>query len=140
MTKAFSSEVDTGSRKDNASRPNDRAPFRFHRNGKGSSLLRSRSAWITIAIAVAVLLNAGWHRYAGARMLADAGLATSKAPENVIVDLNVAPEQFHMSRLQALGTMVGAQGRSVSLRGVSPDSLAAIATRSWVANVRRMAN
>ena len=105
-----------------------------------TSLFRSRSAWITIAIAVAVLLNTAWHRYAGARMLADGGLATGKAPENVIVDLNVAPEQFHMSRLQALGTMVGAQGRSISLRGVSPDHLDTIAMQSWVANIRRMAN
>src|SRR5258707_8485529 len=34
---AFSSEVDTGSREENASKQNDRAPFRFNRNGKGSS-------------------------------------------------------------------------------------------------------
>jgi putative spermidine/putrescine transport system permease protein len=35
--RAFSSEVDTGSRKENASRQGARAPFRFNRNGKGSS-------------------------------------------------------------------------------------------------------
>src|SRR6266496_6668508 len=35
--RAFSSEVDTGSREENASKQNDRAPFRFNRNGKGSS-------------------------------------------------------------------------------------------------------
>ncbi|RXG88833.1 hypothetical protein EAS62_32190 [Bradyrhizobium zhanjiangense] len=35
-TKAFSSEVDTGSRQENASKQESRAPFRFHRNGKGS--------------------------------------------------------------------------------------------------------
>src|SRR3954465_912422 len=34
--RAFSSEVDTGSREENASKQKDRAPFRFHRNGKGS--------------------------------------------------------------------------------------------------------
>ncbi|MBU6458845.1 MAG: hypothetical protein KGQ48_15115, partial [Bradyrhizobium sp.] len=28
--------VDTGSRKENASKQESRAPFRFHRNGKGS--------------------------------------------------------------------------------------------------------
>jgi hypothetical protein len=37
-TRAFSSEVDTGSREENASKQKDRAPFRFHRNGKGSAL------------------------------------------------------------------------------------------------------
>src|SRR6185295_15415162 len=34
--RAFSSEVDTGSRQENASNQESRAPFRFHRNGKGS--------------------------------------------------------------------------------------------------------
>jgi hypothetical protein len=33
---AFSSEVDTGSREENASNKEHRPPFRFHRNGKGS--------------------------------------------------------------------------------------------------------
>jgi DNA-binding transcriptional LysR family regulator len=35
-TGAFSSEVDTGSRQENASKQEPRAPFRLHRNGKGS--------------------------------------------------------------------------------------------------------
>ncbi|MVT66830.1 hypothetical protein GPL21_17160 [Bradyrhizobium pachyrhizi] len=35
---AFLSEVDTGSREENASKQGSRAPFRFHRNGKGSSV------------------------------------------------------------------------------------------------------
>src|SRR5581483_797228 len=35
-TKASSSEVDTGSRKENDSKQESRAPFRFNRNGKGS--------------------------------------------------------------------------------------------------------
>jgi hypothetical protein len=34
---AFSGEVDTGSREENASKQESRAPFRFSRNGKGSS-------------------------------------------------------------------------------------------------------
>jgi hypothetical protein len=35
--RAFSSEVDTGSRQENASNQESGAPFRFNRNGKGSS-------------------------------------------------------------------------------------------------------
>ncbi|UGY01487.1 UPF0280 family protein [Bradyrhizobium quebecense] len=38
MSRTFSSEVDTGSRKENASKQESRAPFRFHRNGKGPRL------------------------------------------------------------------------------------------------------
>ena len=36
-SRAFSSEVGTGSRQENASKQKTRAPFRFHRNGIGSS-------------------------------------------------------------------------------------------------------
>ncbi|MEH2668345.1 hypothetical protein DXU07_02565 [Bradyrhizobium elkanii] len=36
-TKAFSSEVGTGSREESASKLESGAPSRFHRNGKGSS-------------------------------------------------------------------------------------------------------
>src|SRR6202035_4515463 len=35
-SRAFSSEVETGSRQENASNQESRAPFRFNRNGKGS--------------------------------------------------------------------------------------------------------
>src|SRR5882757_4254877 len=39
--RAFSSEVDTGSRQENASKQESGAPFRFHRNGKGSRNLQT---------------------------------------------------------------------------------------------------
>src|SRR6266576_3157219 len=39
-SKAFSSEVETGSRQENASNQESRAPFRFYRNGKGSRIWR----------------------------------------------------------------------------------------------------
>ncbi|THD54798.1 MAG: hypothetical protein E8A46_07970 [Bradyrhizobium sp.] len=38
QSKAFSSEVETGSRRENASNQESRAPFRFNRNGKGSRI------------------------------------------------------------------------------------------------------
>jgi tripartite-type tricarboxylate transporter receptor subunit TctC len=47
--RAFSSEVETGSRQVNASNQQSRAPFRFRRNGKGSG------AWAAIAIVMALL-------------------------------------------------------------------------------------
>ncbi|QDW39203.1 hypothetical protein FFI89_019870 [Bradyrhizobium sp. KBS0727] len=54
QARAFSSEVETGSRQENASNQKSRAPFRFHRNGalgaafcqspaSGRSLARPRS-------------------------------------------------------------------------------------------------
>ena len=44
FTRAFSSEVDTGSREENASKQETRAPFRFNRNGKGSRKLTQWAA------------------------------------------------------------------------------------------------
>ncbi|HMI12159.1 MAG TPA: hypothetical protein VK567_11280, partial [Bradyrhizobium sp.] len=41
--RAFSSEVETGSRQENASNRESRAPFRFYRNGKDSSIGRTMS-------------------------------------------------------------------------------------------------
>jgi hypothetical protein len=52
--KAFSSEVETGSRQENASKQESRAPFRFHRNGKGSGAgtpdprLHSGTGWFYV--------------------------------------------------------------------------------------------
>ena len=40
MTKAFSSEVDPGSRQENASNQESGAPFRSHRSGKSEPTLR----------------------------------------------------------------------------------------------------
>src|SRR5258708_30387259 len=47
---AFSSEVDTGSRQENASNLESRAPFRFHRNGNGSSRGRHRPRYQPAAL------------------------------------------------------------------------------------------
>ncbi|OYU63284.1 MAG: hypothetical protein CFE30_06165 [Bradyrhizobium sp. PARBB1] len=50
-TKAFSSEVDTGSREENASKQESRAPFRFNRNGIGSRFFEAIPAqkWLPIS-------------------------------------------------------------------------------------------
>ncbi|MBA4033379.1 MAG: hypothetical protein C0480_02075 [Bradyrhizobium sp.] len=39
--RAFSSEVETGSREENASKQESRVPFRCNRKGKGSSIRRN---------------------------------------------------------------------------------------------------
>jgi hypothetical protein len=50
------SEVDTGSRQENASNQESRAPFRFNRNGKGSSsLLKNPKNWAFVLSRVALL-------------------------------------------------------------------------------------
>jgi len=75
MDKAFSSEVGTGSREENASKQKTRAPFRFHRNGKGSSRNSTmrpsgRPAWrlvrLTAVLAVIMMAAAGGQASAAA--------------------------------------------------------------------------
>jgi hypothetical protein len=53
--RAFSSEVDPGSREENASKEESRVPFRFNRNGKGSR--EGRSGWVHCRLFVAVHLT-----------------------------------------------------------------------------------
>src|SRR5256885_9813702 len=70
-TRAFSSEVDTGSREENASKQKDRAPFRFNRNGKGSSQVLP----LEIILLVEVIADLHQHRDAfGIAGLCDGGL------------------------------------------------------------------
>src|SRR6202051_2373650 len=56
--RAFSSEVETGSRQENASNQESRAPFRFNRNGKGSSTL-SRAGLVLIIVTLPAAALAG---------------------------------------------------------------------------------
>ncbi|MVT68151.1 hypothetical protein GPL21_23925 [Bradyrhizobium pachyrhizi] len=48
VARAFSSEVDAGSREENASKQESRASFRFHRNGKR---LQGAADWALISLA-----------------------------------------------------------------------------------------
>src|ERR1700692_380534 len=56
--RAFSSEVETGSRQENASNQESRAPFRFNRNGKGSSTL-SRAGLVLMILTLPAAALAG---------------------------------------------------------------------------------
>ncbi|QOZ34216.1 hypothetical protein XH92_23235 [Bradyrhizobium sp. CCBAU 53421] len=67
--RALSSEVETGSRKENASKRDSRAPFRFHRNGNGSSRpsatsLRHDATLASICSQILVLRVSGMTRRA----------------------------------------------------------------------------
>jgi hypothetical protein len=102
------------------------------------ALLRSPLLWINLAIATVLLGNPVWRELQARDKLQGAGLAVVASRVDISVDLGVTPEQFHMSRLQKWGTMVGAQERSVRLRGVSSDNLQQIARQSWVQGIRRL--
>jgi hypothetical protein len=54
LSRAFSSEVDTGSREENASKQESRAPFRFNRNGKGSGIRPALGLALALASGLAL--------------------------------------------------------------------------------------
>src|SRR3954463_4609466 len=57
ISRAFSSEVGTGSRQENASNLKSRAPFRFHRNGNGSSVFGGLRRRPLTALCVGLLIS-----------------------------------------------------------------------------------
>jgi hypothetical protein len=101
-------------------------------------LLRSRTSIVSFLILVLAAANAVWRASEANRLIVEAGLGAMTGPQAIVVELSVSPEQFHMSRLQARGTMVGADEGGVRLRGVSVESVRAIAEQSWVARLRRL--
>ncbi len=76
----------------------------------------------------------------GRRKIESAGLSIGAPRHDLAVLLSVAPEQFHMHRLQKWGVMVGAQGRLVRLRNVPDDQLSTLASQPWVARLSPLAN
>ncbi|MBR0718572.1 HupE/UreJ family protein [Bradyrhizobium liaoningense] len=103
MAGAFSSEVDTGSRQENASRQESRAPFRYHRNGKGSSSksgqlgLTSKWPWI-VAFSFGLLHGLGF-----ASALTDIGLPHGDIPL-ALLSFNVGVE---IGQLIFIGGVLG---------------------------------
>ena len=69
--RAFSSEVETGSRQENASNQESRAPFRFYRNGKGSSAPITRRGFIGGALLAGIGGKAFAQGFAGLGESAD---------------------------------------------------------------------
>lgn len=99
-------------------------------------VLFSRALWITALLLAGIFGNSLWRSFDGRSKLRAGNLDEPGPSENIMVTLSVRPEQFHMSRLQEWGTMVGAEGQTVRLRSVAPANLERIASRSWVKAVQ----
>ena len=97
--------------------------------------LRIPAVVVTVGLAAGVGTIELKRSIDGGRKIASSGLSISAPRHDLAVLLSVAPEQFHMHRLQKWGVMVGAQGRVVRLRSVPGDQLATLARQSWVAGL-----
>src|SRR5260370_38927433 len=73
QARAFSSEVETGSRRENASNQESRAPFRCDRNGNGSGAAgRRRPSPAALEPGAEALVGRALRRFAGRARWADA--------------------------------------------------------------------
>jgi hypothetical protein len=89
------------------------------------------------------LLLIGWLAFmlgtdaAGARKLQAGGLAGITTPVAVVVTLDFVPEEFHMTRLQEAGRLLGVDGRTVRLADVTPGAVTDLAHEYWISAIRR---
>ncbi len=62
-------------------------------------------------------------------------LATDKTRINIQVETLFAPEAFHMSVYQELGSMRGSEGTITTLHRVKPADIHLLARKYWVARI-----
>jgi hypothetical protein len=96
-----------------------------------------RPAIFTALLLVGWLAYTAWCDLAGERKLEAGGLAGVTAPVSVDITLAFAPEEFHMTRLQQAGRLLGVEGRTVRLGDVSRGAATALAREYWVRAIRR---
>lgn len=109
------------------------------------ALLKLRPVIVTLAVAALLGTYWVWSLRAGALKLTEAEItaAASQSGAPGKLDLRVtlpfAPEQFHFMRLQKIGQMAGADGRSIKLRGVGSNEARALARNYWIEDITPMA-
>lgn len=62
--------------------------------------------------------------------------ADAQGRVDVVVELNFAPERFHILVLQDFGRVTGSQGNSVEVRGIRLSGVQEVARKFWVRSVR----
>jgi len=94
--RAFSSEVETGSRQENASNQESGAPFRFNRNGKGSSISRWSGALGVCAI-IAIIRPAHADPRAVVELFTSQGCSSCPPADKIIGELAKDPNVIALS-------------------------------------------
>ena len=94
------------------------------------------AVWATAALIVLWLGFEIWSTIEAERKLSEAGLAGPGNPANVEVILAISAEQFHMTILQDVGRMVGADAHHALLMDVPRESLRSLARNYWVLAIR----
>lgn len=99
-------------------------------------LLKFPPGWFTLLLAAVFAGYFGWLAVTGAAKVEAAGLAPEAGRHNVEIVLGVAPEQFHMTRLQSAGRLISFEEGSAFIMDVSDAALEELARNYWVAAIR----
>ena len=86
-----------------------------------------------------LLLYAGynlWLSAGGAAKLAENERPAPGARAHFEVQVNFAPEAFHITRMQAIGRLIKVRGTSVFLMDVERDDAIELARNYWVADLK----
>ena len=95
-SRAFSSEVDAGSRQENASNQKSGAPIRFNRNGKGSSISRW-SGTLSVCAIIAVIRPAHADPRAVVELFTSQGCSSCPPADKIIGELAKDPNVIALS-------------------------------------------
>ena len=92
----------------------------------------------TLAVALIFLGFGVWSSWSGEQKLQAAGIGMDTGRLDLEVVLGFPPESFHLTRMQDIGRLTEVRGRSVFLKGVSPEDARALARNYWVTEIRRV--
>ena len=98
-----------------------------------SGLLRPVA--VTAALLALWLGYEAWLGRVAAQVLPEAALAGAGPRVDLEVTLAVAPEQFHMTRLQALGRVMEVRERTAFIADVDKADARAFARAYWIARI-----
>jgi hypothetical protein len=89
----------------------------------------------TLVLVLLVGAYVAWRHVDGAAKLRP--LDPLPARGNYVIELEFAPERFHLTRLQDAGRVIEVRGRDVYMMDVAARDVAGIAREYWVERIER---
>ena len=99
------------------------------------AVLRSPPGWFTLLLVAILAVYFAWLGSTAAAKLEAADLPEAATHHDVEVVLAIAPEQFHMTRLQAAGRLMRFEGNSAFIMDLPDAALEELARNYWVAAI-----
>ena len=100
------------------------------------AFVKSPPGWFTLLLVAALAIYFGWLAVSGAAKVQASGLPEADIHHGIEVVLSIAPEQFHMTRLQAAGRLIRFEDRSAYIMDLPDAALDELARNYWVEAIR----